>query len=154
MTGMFCDALSTGEESIVPGIPKEKKKRVCLFRSGLSFITRKYFSCYQPDKASSYCVLWVSIRDCELNSHGGLQREARCFILWGTQQLFLSKLIKTFLTICISLLPHNTTSWGFLPFVKKCLKATWCVECFPKDGLDWCHVLFLLKSIGRGKPIS
>lgn len=70
----------------------------------------------------------------------GLRREARRSILWGTQQLPSSKLIKTFLTMCISLLPHNTTSWGFLPFVKKCLKATWCVESFPKDG--WIGAMF------------
>lgn len=70
------------------------------------------------------------------------------------QQLSSSKFIKTFLTTCISLLPHNTTSWGSLPFVKKCIKAMWCVESFPKDGLDRCHVLVLLKSLGGGKRIS
>lgn len=76
----------------------------------------------------------------------GLQREAQ-----GSSReasaASSSKFIKTFLTTCISLLPHNTTSWGSLPFVKKCVNATWCVESFPKDGLDRCHVLALLKSL-------
>lgn len=82
-TEMFYNVLSAGEESIVPGILREKKRerKDSLFRNGLSFITSKYFSCYQPVKASSYCVLWVSVPDCELNSHWGLQRETQCFIL-------------------------------------------------------------------------